>query len=75
MATRGWPCYAIEAFPGVMLLGIYFGDFQLGLDPFMLLREAPNNLGLPWTARVDYLTSLPQFSDGQDLTPSFKTIG
>ena len=42
---------AIEAFLGVMLLGIYFGDFQLGLDPFMLLREAPNNLGLPWTAR------------------------
>ena len=60
---------AIEAFLGVMLLGVYFGDFQLGLDPFMLLREAPNNLGLPWTARVDYLTSLPQFADGQGLNP------
>ena len=47
---------AIEAFLGVMLLGIYFGDFQLGLDPFMLLREAPNNLGshglrVPTTSR------------------------
>ena len=59
----------IEAFLGVMLLGIYFGDFQLGLDPFMLLREAPNNLGLPWTARADYLTSIPQFTDGQGLNP------
>ena len=59
----------IEAFLGVMLLGIYFGDFQLGLDPFMLLREAPNNLGLPWTARADYLTSFPQFADGQGLNP------
>ena len=60
---------AIEAFLSVMLLGIYFGDFQLGLDPFMLLREAPNNLGLPWTARVDYLTSFPQFADGKGLNP------
>ena len=60
---------AIEAFLGVMLLGIYFGDFQLGLDPFLLLREAPNNLGLPWTARADYLTSFSQFTDGQGLNP------
>ena len=60
---------AIEAFLSVMLLGIYFGDFQLGLDPFLLLREAPANLGLPWTARADYLTSFPQFSDGQGLNP------
>ena len=60
---------AIEAFLGVMLLGIYFGDFQLGLDPFLLLREAPNNLGLPWTARTDYLTSFAQFTDGQGLNP------
>ena len=60
---------AIEAFLGIMLLGIYFGDFQLGLDPFLLLREAPNNLGLPWTARADYLTSIPQFADGQGLNP------
>ncbi len=50
---------SIQAFLGVMLLGIYFGDFQLGLDPFLLLREAPNNIGLPWTARADYLTAIP----------------
>lgn len=60
---------SIQAFLGVMLLGIYFGDFQLGLDPFLLLREAPNNIGLPWTARADYLTAIPQFTDGQGLNP------
>ena len=60
---------SIQAFLGVMLLGIYFGDFQLGLDPFLLLREAPNNIGLPWTARADYLTAIPQFADGQGLNP------
>ena len=60
---------AIEAFLSVMLLGVYFGDFQLGLDPFLLLREAPANLGLPWAARADYLTAFPQFSDGQGLNP------
>ena len=42
---------AIEAFLGVMLLGIYFGDFQLGLDPFMLLREAPNTWAFRGCAR------------------------
>jgi cytochrome c-type biogenesis protein CcmF len=59
----------VETFLGVMLLGVYFGDFQLGLDPFLLVREAPANLGLPWTARADYLTSIPQFADGQGLNP------
>ena len=59
----------IEVFLTSMLLGVYFGDFQLGLDPFLLLREAPNNLGLPWTARSDYLTAFPMFQDGQGLNP------
>ena len=60
---------AIEVFLTSMLLGIYFGDFQLGLDPFLLLREAPSNLGLPWTTRADYLTAFPLFQDGQGLNP------
>ena len=60
---------AIEAFLSVMLLGVYFGDFQLGLDPFLLIREAPANIGLPWTGKADYLTSIPQFADGQGLNP------
>lgn len=59
----------IEVFLTSMLLGIYFGDFQLGLDPFLLLREAPSNLGLPWTVRADYLSAFPMFQDGQGLNP------
>ncbi len=60
---------SIEAFLSMMLLGIYFGDFQLGLDPFLLLREAPENLGLPWTGMSNYLNSIPFFADGQGLNP------
>ena len=52
-----------------MLLGLYFGDFQFGLDPFLLLREAPQNAGLPWTFNPDYLALIPQFADGQGLNP------
>lgn len=59
----------IEWFLSSMLLGIYFGEFQLGLDPFLLLREAPANLGLPWTTRADYLSAFPLFQDGQGLNP------
>jgi len=58
---------SIEAFLSIMLLGIYFGDFQLGLDPFLLMREAPENIGLPWTRINDYVTQF--FQDGQGLNP------
>lgn len=58
----------IEAFLSMMLLGIYFGDFQLGLDPFLLIREAPENFGMPWTNSTDYL-SLAHFTDGKGLNP------
>jgi cytochrome c-type biogenesis protein CcmF len=60
---------AIEVFLTSMVLGIYFGDFQLGLDPFLLLREAPSNMGLPWSLRADYLTAFPMFQNGQGLNP------
>ena len=52
-----------------MLLGLWFGDFQFGLDPFLLLREAPKNMGLPWTLNPEYLQLIPQFADGQGLNP------
>ena len=60
---------AIQVFLTSMILGIYFGDFQLGLDPFLLLRDAPQYAGLPWTERADYLTAFPLFKDGQGLNP------
>jgi cytochrome c-type biogenesis protein CcmF len=52
-----------------MLLGLYFGDFQFGMDPFLMLREAPENVGMPWTFNPDYLALIPQFADGQGLNP------
>ena len=51
-----------------MLLGVYFGEYQFGMDPFLLMREAPSNIGLPWTFNADYLT-LENFTDGQGLNP------
>lgn len=65
MAIHGGILTALSA----MLLGLYFGDFQFGLDPFLLLREAPQNAGLPWTFNPEYLQLIPQFADGQGLNP------
>lgn len=58
----------VQVFLSSMLLGIYFGDFQFGSNPFLLNREAPANFGLPWTMNPDYL-SLPVFQDGKGLNP------
>lgn len=52
-----------------MLLGIYVGDVRLGSSPFLLIRELPENLGLPWTGMASYLTAIPQFADGRGLNP------
>jgi cytochrome c-type biogenesis protein CcmF len=58
----------VEVFLSSMLLGVYFGDFQFGSNPFTLLREASSNVGLPWTMNPDYL-SLKPFMDGKGLNP------
>lgn len=68
MPVMAW-LSGIALFLSSMLLGVYFGDFMLGMDPFLLLREAPENLGLPWTQRADYLTAFPLFQDGKGLNP------
>ena len=65
MAVHGGILTALSS----MLLGLYFGEFQFGLDPFLLLREQPQNAGLPWTFNPDYLALIPQFADGQGLNP------
>jgi cytochrome c-type biogenesis protein CcmF len=52
-----------------MLLGIYLGDEKLGSNPFMLVRELPENIGLPWTKLPDYLTKVELFKDGRGLNP------
>jgi cytochrome c-type biogenesis protein CcmF len=58
----------VEVFLASMLLGVFFGEFQFGSNPFMLNREAGMNVGLPWTMNEDYL-SLPTFQNGRGLNP------
>jgi cytochrome c-type biogenesis protein CcmF len=58
----------VQTFLASMLLGVFFGDFQFGSNPFLLMREFPSNFGLPWTQNADYL-SLKFFQDGQGLNP------
>lgn len=59
----------VQVFLAFMLLGIYVGDLKLGSSPFLLIRELPENMGLPWTAMKGYLTAIPQFADGRGLNP------
>ena len=59
---------AVQAFLVSMLIGVYFGNFQFGADPFILLREVTSNVGLPWVKNANYL-SLPTFQDGKGLNP------
>jgi cytochrome c-type biogenesis protein CcmF len=52
-----------------MLLGVYIGDLQIGISPFVLIRELPENAMLPWTRLPDYLQQIEAFSDGTGLNP------
>ena len=58
----------VQVFLSSMLIGVFFGEFQFGSNPFLLLREHPTNLGLPWTMNADYLALKP-FQDGKGLNP------
>lgn len=60
---------SVQVFLAVMLLGIYVGDVRVGSSPFLLIRELPENIGLPWTAMANYLSAIPQFADGRGLNP------
>lgn len=59
----------VQIFLATMLLGVYIGDVRIGSSPFMLIRELPENIGLPWTAMPDYLQRIPEFADGRGLNP------
>ncbi|MGB0165707.1 MAG: cytochrome c biogenesis protein CcsA [Luteibaculum sp.] len=52
-----------------MLLGVYLGEWRVGSDPFVLMRNLPEYAGLPWTFLPDYLEKIPQFQDGRGLNP------
>lgn len=58
----------VQVFLSSMLLGIYILDYKMGSSPFVLIRELPENIGLPWTQMSNYL-SFPQFQDGRGLNP------
>jgi cytochrome c-type biogenesis protein CcmF len=59
----------VQVFLSTMLLGIYVFDARVGSSPFLLVRELPENIGLPWTHLPNYLALIPQFKDGRGLNP------
>ena len=59
----------VQVFLVSMLLGVYVGDQKIGSNPFVLVRELPDNIGLPWTSMPDYLQEIPNFKDGRGLNP------
>lgn len=59
----------VQVFLAFMLIGIYVGEWKLGSSPFLLIRELPENLNLPWTRMAGYLTAIDEFKDGRGLNP------
>ncbi|NVK27757.1 MAG: cytochrome c biogenesis protein CcsA [Flavobacteriia bacterium] len=62
----------VQAFLATMIMGVYFGDFKLGQSPFVLIRELPEYIGLPWTKQANYLSLNAAFADGEGLNPLLK---
>ncbi|KAB2805451.1 cytochrome c biogenesis protein CcsA [Phaeocystidibacter luteus] len=62
----------VQAFLATMIMGVYLGDFKLGQSPFVLIRELPEYVGLPWTKEANYLNVIPAFADGEGLNPLLK---
>ena len=55
----------VQVFLASMLLGIYLGDYKLGSNPFILLRENPQFADMPFVQMENYLAKL----DGRGLNP------
>ncbi len=75
--SRRWemPVMTIFSFSQVfmvsMLLGIRWGSINIGLDPFLLLRQAPENIGNIFFQNPDYLS---QITDGNGLNPLLRNF-
>ncbi len=54
-----------------MLLGLRFGNVSIGLDPFLLLRMAPENLDNHFFHNPDYLALI---TDGNGLNPLLRNF-
>jgi cytochrome c-type biogenesis protein CcmF len=55
----------VQVFLASMILGIYIGDYKIGTNPFLLLREHPDFMNLPFVQNANYLEKL----DGRGLNP------
>jgi len=55
----------VQVFIASMLLGIFIGDYKLGTNPFILLRENPDFANMPFVQMENYLEKL----DGRGLNP------
>lgn len=70
--AKKWESSVMTVFASVqvmlltMILGVYFGDYRLGSNPFTeLLREHPDFVNLPFLRNPNYLEML----DGRGLNP------
>ena len=59
---------SVQVFLVSMLLGTYFFGTKIGSSPFILIRQLPEYVGLPFLQNPDYL-SAPQFQNGRGLNP------
>ncbi len=59
----------VQVFLATMLLGVYVFGAKVGSSPFLLIRDLPENIGLPWTQMPNYLAIIPEFADGRGLNP------
>lgn len=59
---------AAQVLLGTMVIGIFVFDYKIGNSPFTLIRELPENVGLPWTTMPNYL-EMDGFKDGRGLNP------
>ena len=57
----------VQVFISSMLLGVYFADYKFGSNPFILNRELPETILMPWASSESYLSLL--FADGRGLNP------
>ncbi|MCX8079784.1 MAG: cytochrome c biogenesis protein CcsA [Bacteroidia bacterium] len=55
----------IQLFLTSMIMGVYVGDYKLGSSPFLLLREHPDFMNLPFLMNEKYLEKI----DGRGLNP------
>jgi cytochrome c-type biogenesis protein CcmF len=55
----------VQVFLASMIIGVYIGDYKIGSNPFLLLREHPDYNNLPFIQNPNYLAKL----NGRGLNP------